>query len=381
MGVVTSIGTKIETGLVTTCAITVTQAVPIGDSVLVAAGCSRTGVTATCADSRGNTYTPDKNQTGTGSSSFSILSAPVTVALQIGDTITVTFSSANTSSNANMAIAGTHAGLLTIDKTAGALGSSTNWSSGATVTTTQTNEVCFGGSFNNASADGTSTGTGGYTNVAAINDSAVGALGFNLTAVYLTVAATGAQTATGTWSATGASQDTKSAVATYKLPVTSSAPSLVPLRIPNPHVGPQALRHQFHRSVTQTPLAVTPTVFNDSGSGTITLSGTGTESQSHTASGAGTLTLSGTFTQSQTHTGSGAGTITLSGSGTETQTHTASGAGTLTFSGARTESQTHTATGAGTVTVSGTGSESFIPPGATTAVEIDWTTFFIVTHF
>jgi hypothetical protein len=58
-------------------------------------------------------------------------------------------------------------------------------------------------------------------------------------------------------------------------------------------------------------IPVAGTTFNDSGTGTITLSGTGVESQTHSSSSAGTITLSGTRTESQTQTGSGTGTITL----------------------------------------------------------------------
>lgn len=130
------------------------------------------------------------------------------------------------------------------------------------------------------------------------------------------------------------------------------------------------------------------TVFNDSGAGTITLSGTGTESQTHTSSAAGTVTLSGARTESQSHTGSGTGTITLSGTRTESASATESRSGTITLTGTRTESashsasragtvslagamaqsQSHTATGTGTITLSGSASENFQPPGAPTVV-------------
>lgn len=136
--------------------------------------------------------------------------------------------------------------------------------------------------------------------------------------------------------------------------------------------------------------------FNDSGSGTVTLSGAGTESQAHAAtatgtivlsgsgvesyvpggssftdSGTGTITLSGSRTESQAHSGSGAGVITLAGTRLESQTHTASRSGSITLGGSRADSQTHTATAAGTVVISGVGSENYVPPGAITPTTAD----------
>lgn len=105
------------------------------------------------------------------------------------------------------------------------------------------------------------------------------------------------------------------------------------------------------------------TTFNDSGTGTITLSGTDTQAHTHSLSAAGTITLSGTATQSMSHAASGSGTLTLSGSGSQSQTHTVSGAGSVTLSGTFAQSQTHSTSAAGTVTLSGFGAENFVPPG------------------
>lgn len=87
------------------------------------------------------------------------------------------------------------------------------------------------------------------------------------------------------------------------------------------------------------------TTFNDSGSGTMTLAGTDTESASHSSSATGTLTLSGTATESHATVYNDAGT------------------GTIVVSGTATQSASHTAARAGTVTLTGSGSESFVPPG------------------
>ena len=72
-------------------------------------------------------------------------------------------------------------------------------------------------------------------------------------------------------------------------------------------------------------LAVNPApppggTFNDSGTGTIPLSGTRTETCSFTAAGTGTIPLTGTRTESNSHavsSATAAGTIPLSGTATE----------------------------------------------------------------
>lgn len=81
---------------------------------------------------------------------------------------------------------------------------------------------------------------------------------------------------------------------------------------------------------------VSGTTYTDSGSGSVTLDGTSTESLTHSDSGAGSLTLAGTGTSVYSHIGSGAGTVTLGGSSTSTVTYTDARAGTLTLSGSGT---------------------------------------------
>ena len=75
----------------TTLTITLTEAVPIGDMVFVTCGYDTSGTSATVADSRSNTYTRDRAAGSTGSiTRLNAFSAPITTALQIGDTITIT---------------------------------------------------------------------------------------------------------------------------------------------------------------------------------------------------------------------------------------------------------------------------------------------------
>lgn len=137
-------------------------------------------------------------------------------------------------------------------------------------------------------------------------------------------------------------------------------------------------------------VAAPSVVYTDSGSGTITLSGTGTESSTNTDSGTGTITFSGTSTEDYqppasvpvrsrgrpnpawpftparvagavtaaaavVYTDSGSGTITLSGSGTDSLVFTNSGTGTIVLSGTGLESFVHASSGSGTITLSGAG--------------------------
>jgi hypothetical protein len=106
-------------------------------------------------------------------------------------------------------------------------------------------------------------------------------------------------------------------------------------------------------------------VYTDSGSGTISFSGTQTQSQTHTASRSGTVTF-GTGAISEFFTGFGNSEtpapsieFTLSGTGAQAQTHAASATGTLTLTGSASQSMTHTASRAGSLTLTGSGVESF----------------------
>lgn len=103
------------------------------------------------------------------------------------------------------------------------------------------------------------------------------------------------------------------------------------------------------------------TIYNDSGSGTLVLSGVASESQSHSISASGTLTLSGTKSESQSHSKTAAGTLTLSGTRTESLVATESRSGTLTLSGTAVESFgiIFTDSRSGTITLAGTRTEAW----------------------
>lgn len=99
--------------------------------------------------------------------------------------------------------------------------------------------------------------------------------------------------------------------------------------------------------------------YNDAGTGTITLSGSGTASHVHDGTGTGTFTLSGSGTGTSSHSGTGTGTFTLSGSGVDSLVYADSDTGTVTLSGTGTRTSTHTSSGTGTITLSGSGFDSF----------------------
>lgn len=94
----------------------------------------------------------------------------------------------------------------------------------------------------------------------------------------------------------------------------------------------QRARYAAPLTVTARRLSVSAT-FNDSGTCTITLAGTGSGSQTHSSSGTCALVLTGSGTGSQAHAGSGTCTITLAGSGVESHAHSASRTCPLTFGG------------------------------------------------
>jgi hypothetical protein len=107
--------------------------------------------------------------------------------------------------------------------------------------------------------------------------------------------------------------------------------------------------------------------YTDSGSGTVTGSGTGVEGYAYADSGVGVVTASGTGTESAAHSASGTCTATASGTALESASATDSATGTLTASGAGTESATRSGTGPGTVTASGTAVEAYTSSDSATA--------------
>lgn len=141
---------------------------------------------------------------------------------------------------------------------------------------------------------------------------------------------------------------------------------------PQPYVQPSTsivFNDSGSGTITLSGTGTESASFADSGTGTITLSGTRTESQAHSAPGSGTITLSGTGTQSASYADSRSGTITLSGSGTESRSTADSGSGTITLSGSGTQSWSVSESRSGTITLSGSGVENFQPPGGSPSID------------
>lgn len=109
-----------------------------------------------------------------------------------------------------------------------------------------------------------------------------------------------------------------------------------------------------------------PVVYTDSGTATVTASGTATEAASAADSGSATATASGSGTETFSHSASGTATATASGSGTEVfqppVVYTDSGSATATAAGTAAESASAADIGTATVTASGSGTELYQPP-------------------
>lgn len=126
---------------------TVAGVVPVGNTLVVKVAQDFTSGAPTIADTRGNTYTRQRTAaTGGSTMRASIYTAPVTTALQPGDTITVTMSVGTVASKC--VVVEEYTGLLsplTLDGQNGATGTSTTPQlAAAGITTTAANDVLIG---------------------------------------------------------------------------------------------------------------------------------------------------------------------------------------------------------------------------------------------
>jgi hypothetical protein len=173
--------------------ISVAKAVAAGNTIIVRVATDYSASAPTVTDSKGNTYTRDRTAPNSGNTiRAAIFSAPVTTALGVGDSITIT--SPNVA--ARVAVADEFSGLLSssvLDKQNGTSGSSTTPGTSISITTAQANELVVGfvavegptddtytedslGQFSSLSREGTSGGTddtnitvnGGYKSVSVI---------------------------------------------------------------------------------------------------------------------------------------------------------------------------------------------------------------------
>lgn len=131
------IGSGVTTGNLT---ITITVAVAVGETIIVAISTGSTTSISSVTDTAGNTYTIDF-QSPSGTRRVGVASAPVTTAITTSDTISVNTSGAGDT----RAAAYEYAGLLNgADKSAGAVGTAvTTLATGSSGTLTQNSEVIF----------------------------------------------------------------------------------------------------------------------------------------------------------------------------------------------------------------------------------------------
>jgi hypothetical protein len=120
-------------------------------------------------------------------------------------------------------------------------------------------------------------------------------------------------------------------------------------------------------SGTGTESYVSGATYTDAGTATVTASGTGTESATYADASTATATVTGTGTESAASADTGSGTVTASGTGAETATYVDNGSGTLTSSGTGTEQRVYPDSGTVTGTASGTGTESYVYSDSGTA--------------
>ena len=221
--VLTNIGQNSSTSTGTTISVTVPAGgVAAGNTIIVSFATDPTNTptgAVTVADTKGNIYTKDAdiaNGTGTSGVRTLVFSAPVTVALVSGNTITVTYPSA-----AAKAVSICYAnGLISasrVDVTHTGTGNSTAPTSGATANTTQASELLIGAiGTESRTSSTTMTAGSGYT---LLNNASAdtGSSGSSITIFpeYQPVYVTGTYTANGTLSGS-TSRNWAAVIVTYK---------------------------------------------------------------------------------------------------------------------------------------------------------------------
>src|SRR5689334_8800252 len=156
IGTPVSLGTPVTgTASQTTTTLVTTTGVSAGDRIILAVGTSG-GTVSSVSDGTGNTYAVDRTHSN-GTANVHIVSAPVTTTVPSGSSIVVTHSASdNRRSLAAFSVSGLAASGA-VDKVASATQFGVAaWSSGATATTTQADELVFGASVMQGVA-GTST--------------------------------------------------------------------------------------------------------------------------------------------------------------------------------------------------------------------------------
>lgn len=178
----------------TTLTVPVTTAIPVGDTIVVYLAHAYTSGGPHVADSRGNTYTSNRSAPNTATTLRStILSTPVTTALQPGDTVTITTSVAVVAKAATVV---QFTGLLTVspvDTSNSGQAAAATAGTGGNVTTTNAHDliVAMVGSLNPVTDSYTEST--GYTQAARAGTNTGGAANTNVTVdgAYRIVTSTG----------------------------------------------------------------------------------------------------------------------------------------------------------------------------------------------
>lgn len=184
----------------------------VGHRLMLGACHSGNQTLSSISDSRGNTWAVDKVSAGSQGVTANEASCVVTIAHQIGDTLTLTFSGASTYAAAT--VAEFSLGLSTsLDKTARNVGTSSAPTTGATATRTSADQLLFGVvGYNDASNETAGTN---WTVLATANS---GAGNRKATCVYQIVSAVGTDAAT--WGNSTAAWEC--VIATYKAPLATA---------------------------------------------------------------------------------------------------------------------------------------------------------------
>jgi len=219
MAIGTPVAIGSNTGTGTTCVITTTATVVVGDRIIVE--CAGSTTVSGVADSAGNTYALDR-QHSNGGANVTIASGRATSQLTSGGTITVTYASGVNFIAAAQSVSG-----LATSSTVDQVNSQTQFGATAwnsdNVTTVENDELLVGVSHCAGIVGGTSS-----TPDANLNELADQSSGNNtMTSVYRILTVTGTYAASGTWASAAGGPDDASAVVTYKAAPTPPPPTVI----------------------------------------------------------------------------------------------------------------------------------------------------------
>lgn len=346
IGTPTSIGSATENSADTNVALTLAAAVSIGDLIVVAFAADENRAPSSITDSKSHTYQLDKTITNSVLAIFSgrfisLYSTVCTSAMTTSDTITATHDGAGGTVKTVCAfkVSGSW-NASRLDKTASGTGSTAAWSSGATAATAVADELVVGASAITDTVARTSTPGTGYTELFDRFDTDLGT-----TVEYKIVAATGAQTADGTWSA---ANQWAAVVATYKEASGGS-------------------------TYTKTSTAI------------LGLTGSGADAMTFVETGTGIVSLTGSGADFVTFVETGMAVLGLTGSGAKQMgggvTYTKDGAAILGFTASGVKVVTYTETGIGVLGLTGSGARVGGTVSATVVYDTQRDQFVVIYYY